>query len=94
VGCWASGLRTAASMDPSGSHILPLIKIVRNKMHHCSRLCISLLTEPPVQYSIWELQQRPEFKEKIEKPALERSLQDEPDPKKSKTQWSVRTRLW
>lgn len=46
-----------------------------------------------MQYSMWELQKRPEFKEKIEKPALERSLQEELEPKKDKTQWSVRTRF-
>ncbi|CAL5222467.1 g4835 [Coccomyxa viridis] len=45
-----------------------------------------------LQYSMWSLQKRPEYKEKIEKPALERSLQDDSEPKE-KTQWSVRTRF-
>lgn len=45
-----------------------------------------------MQYSMWELQKRPEYKEKIEKPALQRNLEDEMDPKQ-KMQWSVRTKF-
>ncbi|CAK0787466.1 hypothetical protein CVIRNUC_010686 [Coccomyxa viridis] len=45
-----------------------------------------------LQYSMWELQKRPEYKQKIEKPALERDLQDDMDPKQ-KMQWSVRTKF-
>ena len=37
--------------------------------HQSDCLCLSL------QYSMWELQKRPEYKQKIEKPALERDLQ-------------------
>ena len=54
--------------------------------HQSDCLCLSL------QYSMWELQKRPEYKQKIEKPALERDLQDDMDPKQ-KMQWSVRTKF-
>ncbi len=53
---------------------------------------VRLTSACATQYSMWSLQKRPEYKEKIEKPALERSLQDDSEPKE-KTQWSVRTRF-
>lgn len=78
---WAAGLQVD-SVIMLGNSIFQLLNFTVAGQH----------VTYAVQYSMWNLQKRPEFKEKIEKPALERSLQDEPEPKE-KTQWSVRTRF-
>ena len=76
---WAAGLQV--------SHPPPC-KAMRSYSLQSMRTSIACV----VQYSMWSLQKRPEYKEKIEKPALERSLQDESEAK-GRTQWSVRTKF-
>ena len=91
---WAAGLQV--SVGPVAANLALQVSRycrVTSTSRRCRWLehkCLSSLLS--LQYSMWELQKRPEYKEKIEQPALERNLEDELDPKQ-KMQWSVRTKF-